>query len=325
MKICFVDNTNFQYDFYSIYSQDLRGAETVLINLSLALSEIGHKVTIINNCPKPSIINDVRWININSNLDIENYDLVISNGDCNLFRFANSKNNILFSHSLQSIEKFIRKKQLISYLKYKPKVCFLSKYHKNNRSKLLYFFGEINLRWSVDKIFLDTNASDNICNNLAIFTSRPDRNLKMLIDIWTKLIIPNNDKLRLLVTDNSYDYSEKSIIKRKLSDQRDLVKDLQSARMILIPGHKAELYCLAAEEARELCIPIVTLGIGCLAERVDHEITGFIANNQNEFANYTLNLFNNDNLWKKIRNNLIERKNSTTWKMVAKELVKQIK
>ena len=94
--------------------------------------------------------------------------------------------------------------------------------------------------------------------------------------------------------------------------------------MILIPGHKAELYCLAAEEARELCIPIVTLGIGCLAERVDHEITGFIANNQNEFANYTLNLFNNDNLWKKIRNNLIERKNSTTWKMVAKELVKQI-
>ena len=324
MKICFVDNTDFQYDFYSIYSQDLRGAETVLINLSLALSEIGHKVTIINNCPKPSIINDVRWININSNLDIENYDLVISNGDCNLFRFANSKNNILFSHSLQSIEKFIRKKQLISYLKYKPKVCFLSKYHKNNRSKLLYFFGEINLRWSVDKIFLDTNVSDNIDNNLAIFTSRPDRNLKMLTDIWTKLIISNNNKLRLLVTDNSHDYSDKSIIKRKLGDQRELVKDLQSARMILIPGHKAELYCLAAEEARELCIPIVTLGIGCLAERVDHEITGFVANNQNDFANYTLNLFNNDNLWKKIRNNLIERKNSTTWKMVAKELVKQI-
>ena len=324
MKICFVDNTNFQYDFYSIYSQDLRGAETVLINLSLALSVIGHKVTIINNCPKPSIINGVRWININSNFEIENFDLVISNGDCNLFRFANSNNNVLFSYSLQTIEKFIRKKQLISYLKYKPKICFLSNYHKNNRSKLLYFFGEINLRLSVDKIFLDTNVSDNIDNNLAIFTSRPDRNLKMLTDIWTKLIIPNNNKLRLLVTDNSHDYSDKSIIKRKLGDQRELVKDLQSARMMLIPGHKAELYCLAAEEARELCIPIVTLGIGCLAERVDHEITGFVANNQNDFANYTLNLFNNDNLWKKIRINLMKRKNSTTWKIVAKELVKQI-
>ena len=94
--------------------------------------------------------------------------------------------------------------------------------------------------------------------------------------------------------------------------------------MILIPGHKAELYCLAAEEARELCIPIVTMGIGWLAERVQHEITGFIADNQNDFANYGLNLFNNDNLWKKIRNNLIKRKNSRTWEIVAKELVKQI-
>ena len=94
--------------------------------------------------------------------------------------------------------------------------------------------------------------------------------------------------------------------------------------MILIPGHKAELYCLAAEEARELCIPIVTMGIGCLSERVEHEKTGFIANNQKDFAYYTNNLFNDENLWKKIRNNLIKKKNSTTWELVAKELVKQI-
>ena len=324
MKICFVDKTNFQYDSYSIYSQKLRGAETVLINLSTALSNIGHKVTIINNCPKPSIINGIKWLNINSNFKNENFDLVISNGDCNLFRYTNSKNNILFSHSLQTMEKFIRKKQLISYIKYKPKICFLSNYHKKNRSKLLYFFGEINLRWSVDKIFLDTKISENIDNNLAIFTSRPDRNLKILIDIWTKFIIPKNNKVKLLVTDNNYEYSDKSIIKRKLGDQRDLIKDLQLARMILIPGHKAELYCLAAEEARELCIPIVTMGIGCLSERVEHEKTGFIANNQKDFAYYTNNLFNDENLWKKIRNNLIKKKNSTTWELVAKELVKQI-
>ena len=47
--------------------------------------------------------------------------------------------------------------------------------------------------------------------------------------------------------------------------------------MLLVPGHKAELYCLAAEEARELCVPIVTMGIGSLYERVEHEKTGYIA------------------------------------------------
>ena len=44
--------------------------------------------------------------------------------------------------------------------------------------------------------------------------------------------------------------------------------------------HKGEVFCLAAEEARELCLPIVTMGIGALRERVEHDITGYIANNK---------------------------------------------
>ena len=130
MKICFVDKTDFQYDSNSIYSEKLRGAEAVLINLSFALNKIGHDVTVINNCPKSALINGINWINIYSKIKIDKFDLVISNGDCNLFKFANSRNNILFSHSIQSLEKFIRKNQLISYIRYKPKICFLSKYHK---------------------------------------------------------------------------------------------------------------------------------------------------------------------------------------------------
>ena len=34
MNICFLDNTNFEYSSQDIYSYKLRGAETVLINLS---------------------------------------------------------------------------------------------------------------------------------------------------------------------------------------------------------------------------------------------------------------------------------------------------
>ena len=124
MNICFVDNTQFKYDGNSIYSHKLRGAESVIINLSKSLYSLGHKVSVINNCENSKEINGVNWINIKTLTNIGEYDFAVANGDCRLFKYVKSNNNILFSHSLQSIEKFLRKGQLISYLKYKPKVCF---------------------------------------------------------------------------------------------------------------------------------------------------------------------------------------------------------
>ena len=324
MKICFIDNTNFKYDAESINSEKLRGAETVLINLSKELNLLDNQITIINNCPETRIINDIKWKNINNLNNIENFDVVIANGDCNLFKFANSKNNILFSHSLQSLEKFLRKKQLLSFIKYKPKVCFLSNYHKINRSKLLYFFGHINLNWAVDDIFLETKINNEVDNNLAIFTSRQDRNLELLLSIWQNEIIKKNNKLKLLATENNFNFNDKSIITRKLGDRLKLVEDLKNSRVCLIPGHKAELYCLAAEEAKALCIPIVTLGIGSLKERVQHEKTGYIANNNEEFAHFTLRLFEDNNVWKTMRNNLINQRGLKTWKDTAKSFLSQL-
>ncbi len=91
MKICFLDNTTFQYNSKDLHSNKLRGAESVLINISKALNSLNHQITIINNCPTSQIIDGIKWININSDIKAENYDLVISNGDCRLFKFAISK------------------------------------------------------------------------------------------------------------------------------------------------------------------------------------------------------------------------------------------
>ena len=145
----FIDNTNFLYNSKICIQKNLR-AETVLINLSNSLVKLGHKITIINNCPKSENINGIKWLNINSSFEINDYDLAFANADCRLFNLVKSK-KILFSHSTK-FEKFIRKKQLFAYLKHKP-VCFLSEYHLKKRSKLLYLFGNINLRYAVDDIF----------------------------------------------------------------------------------------------------------------------------------------------------------------------------
>ena len=108
-------------------------------------------------------------------------------------------------------------------------------------------------------------------------------------------------------------------------DQKDYLNDIKNSRIMLVPGHKAELFCLAAEEARELCIPIVTLGIGSLKERVEHNVTGLIAKDKNEFANFAIKLFENNELWNMIRANLRKKRGISNWQSSAKEFLEELK
>jgi glycosyltransferase involved in cell wall biosynthesis len=328
MRICFLDKTEFKYDYNDKYSSLLRGAETTLINLSKSISLLGHEVVVFNNCKNNTKNNNYSWSNI-KDLENKNYhfDVAVANADANLLSLVKANKKIIISYSLQSIEKFLRKKQFLAYFKNKPIIFLLGKYHQKNRSKLISLFGSKIFSLGVDDLFIKSNIIQNNLSKTAIFTSRSDRNLNILLDIWKNYIYPKSNEFELLVTPNDEDESilkEKNIVFRKMSSQNYLIKDLLESKMVLIPGHKAELYCLAAEEARELCLPIVTLGIGSLKERVDHEKTGFIAKNYSEFAEYTLNLFQNENLYKKIVKNLIELRGSNTWDKAAKNFLNSL-
>ena len=322
MNICFLDNTDFEYNGDDKYKSKLRGAETILINLSNELINKGHNVTVYNNCPINSKKN---WKNINSSFKNNvTFDVAISNADANLFDHINAKKKFVLSYSLQSIEKFIRKKQLFAYFKHRPKYILIGEYHKKNRSKMLSLFGIDILNLGVDEIFIKTKLINDIDPNQAIFTSRADRNSDLLIDIWKNKIHPKFKKGKLLITPNDNKHLNFNIFERKMVSQRKLVEDLLKSKVFLVPGHKAELYCLAAEEARELCIPIVTMGIGSLYERVEHGKTGFIAKNENEFASYTLELFNNETLWSQMRSNLIKIRGKSNWSDSTNNLLKII-
>ena len=95
-----------------------------------------------------------------------------------------------------------------------------------------------------------------------------------------------------------------------------------NSKLFLTPGHKTEVFCLAAEEARELCLPIVTMGYGCLYERVEHEKTGFIAKNKKEFIEYSNLILNDDSVYLNLKKNLYEIRNSKNYALVKKNLLK---
>ena len=323
MKICFLDNSNISYTSEDIYSNKLRGGENTLINLSNEFSKLDHDVTIYNNSEKNYKIKNISWINLNQINDNPHYDLAISNNDIRLFDKISSTKKIAISYSIQSIEKFIRKGQFISYLKHKPKIALLGKYHQFNRNILLRIFGSFQISLAVDDIFLNSEIKKNVLNDQAIFTSYSDRNLDLLVNIWKNKIYPINKKRKLLITPIKENYHNYNIFNRIFGDKKILLNDILNSRICLIPGHKAELFCIAAEEARELCVPIITLGIGSLSERVLHNKTGFVAKNPNEFADYTTLLFNDDKLWFNIRKNLFNLRGSKIWKNIAIEFLKR--
>ena len=206
MKICFLDKTTFEYDFNDKYSPLLRGAETILINLSKSISLLGHEVFVFNNCRKSIKNNNYHWNNINQLINKNNYfDVAITNADANLLNLVNAKKKIVLSYSLQPIEKFLRKKQLFPYIKHRPKIFFLGEYHKKKRSNFLSLFGSEIYTPGIDDIFLESKIKFPKNSNQAIFTSRSDRNLNILLEIWNNYILPKSTNHKLLITPNNED------------------------------------------------------------------------------------------------------------------------
>ena len=325
IKIYFIENS-YDYNSDDLNSERIGGSEKTLINISNILAfDKNFEIKVFNNTTKPKVINNVIWKNINSIKSNELPDYVIAMSDANLFYKINSKNNFLWSHSIQSFEKFIRKKQMLPFIRFKPTLILEGDYHYKTRNFLTSFYGKKILKIAPDDDFINTKIDlDFIPPPNAIFTTKSDRNLNFLLNTWYK--IKQNNKFSKLFINPPFSLSKDNIkndiFLRKKGDKQLLIKDLMNSKVFITPGHKTEVFCLAAEEARELCLPIVTMGYGCLYERVEHNKTGFIAKNQREFIDYTNLILNNNDVYIDLKKNLLKKKNSRNYSNVRADLMK---
>ena len=319
-KVYFVEKS-VPFNCSDINESFISGSEKTLINISNELGNFKNlTVKVFNNTNINKKINNVEWNNLNNISFNDQPDILISMSDVNLLSLFNCKKNYLWSHSIQPIEKFIRKKQLFPFLKYKPKMILEGNYHYRNRSFFTSIFGKRILPLAVDYDFLNFPVNEHfIPIKKAIFTTRSDRNIDFLLNCWLEINHKTlNSHLYINPPYNLTDEQIKSGIKlRAKCDKFKLINELSTSRVMLNPGHKGEVYCLAAEEARELCIPIVTLGIGSLSERVEHEVTGYVAKNSSEFINYAIKILNDDGCYLNLKKNLMKKRNIRSYKDVA--------
>ena len=325
MLIYFLENS-FNYNGSDLDSDKIGGSEKTLINITNALSQDKNLIIkIFNNTSTETILNNVHWLNINHIDKSDSPDFVIAMSDANLFKKLSCKNNYLWSHSVQSIEKFIRKKQLFSFLKYKPIMILEGDYHYKTRNYFTSFYGKKILKIAADYDFLNHDIDmTEIPQPNAIFATKSDRNINFLINSWHEIKKKSiNSKLFINPPYNLSDTNKKDAINIRIKgNKKSLIDDLLKSRLFITPGHKTEVFCLAAEEAKELCIPIVTMGYGCLYERVNHGVTGFIAKNKNEFINYSIKILNDNDLYLYLKKNLYKIKNLRNYENVKKDLIK---
>ena len=136
IKIYFLENS-FDYNGSDLNSPKIGGSEKTLINITNELSkDKKFSIKVFNNTSKSSRINDVTWNNINELNKNDKPNYLIAMSDANLFYKLNCEENYLWSHSIQSFEKFVRKKQLFPFLKFKPTMILEGDYHYNSRSLL---------------------------------------------------------------------------------------------------------------------------------------------------------------------------------------------
>ena len=68
-------------------------------------------------------------------------------------------------------------------------------------------------------------------------------------------------------------------------------------------------------------LPLITFGIGSISDRVIHNETGFLVKDDQEFADYTVKLLNNDNFYLDLRKKMYLIRHKNSWIDIANQWI----
>ena len=234
-SVLFIDNSDSDFTGDDLNSTKVRGTESSLILLAESFVKKNINVKVLTEVKQDVVCNGVLYGNKHSNQD-KYYDLCIAISNANLFKNISSKKKVVWSNSLQPFEKFLRKKQLLPFLKYKPEVVTMCNYQYRNRSYLTSMFGKHMITLSVDpRFYTEPVDLKKIPEPYALNNVRSLRNLDWLIDIWINKFQNKEKKAKLFINPNLIPYTEElqnsNVFERKFGSREDLINELRNTRV----------------------------------------------------------------------------------------------
>ena len=340
-KLLFVDN-GIEFDSLTFRQKPLGGAEVAFVSLVEALAKIGYEVVVYNNCVHKGIKNNVSWKKLNSDIEKENFDVLVVNRGDKFLNFRKScKKRIFWIHNPASY--LLKFRYLSKLFLNKFKIIFSSEFHKKTYPNWAPAQEKIIIPYGVEKkniIKVNKTPKLNV-----IFTSNPTRELIWVLNIWKNRIHPQIQKAKLNIYGGTNTYGNfglkhsqnmnnilnyaKSLknfgirVRAPLS-REILYNKIKNSRLLIYRGTNDETFCMSVAEAQCLGIPCVVGDFGSLKERVINNSTGFVCKDENEFANKTIKLLQDDSTWMKMHQNLVIKDNHFCWIEIAKKWKKII-
>ena len=132
-------------------------------------------------------------------------------------------------------------------------------------------FGKHMITLSVDpRFYTEPVDLKKIPEPYALNNVRSLRNLDWLIDIWMNKFQNREKKAKLFINPNLIPYTEElqnsNVFERKFGSREDLINELRNTRVFAYTGHKSDIWVLTVEEAVQMCVPVVTYGIGSVED-----------------------------------------------------------
>ncbi len=336
-KILMVDD-GISFDGNSLEQGPLGGAETAFISLANSFSERGHEVLIRNNCSGTMKKNNIDWAPLENGVP-DHCDLYIANRSDKLLTLScDSRAAVFWIHNpAQYLLKF---RYLTKIWSRKPVIVFSGNFHANSYPKWAPDGGRKIVPYGISDEFVKVEPTGTIPEPRAIFTSNPLRSLSWLLGIWKDHINPQmpNAELHIysgaatygelgssqkgqmqLILDKANAMSNQNVCLHDPIPKKRLADVLSRSRVLPYRGDPGETFCLAVGEAQAAGLPAVVQDIGCVAERVVNGKTGFVTGNDEEFANATLKLLRDDNLWSRNHEMSLKLQRNWGWNDAAAE------
>ncbi|MDX2265154.1 MAG: glycosyltransferase family 4 protein [Hyphomicrobiales bacterium] len=295
--------TEKDFDGLSVRRASTGGIKAGTVNLAEAMARAGHDVAVYTLTLDPFEHNGVSWRALGG--QVEPSDVVIANNAVDLFSHSPCRNRVLWSRNPIAVSKIWKKNLLVQLLRHPAHGVFLSQSHAASTPRALPFKSRRIIEHGVPNMFRRSSAALSAPPPRALFVSQPYRGLAWTLHLWRTLVRPHapNAQLHVFSPKGAASLPPEDelrgdgVILRGGLPQPELAAEMRAARVLLCPGHKDETYCNAAAEATASGLPVVTRGLGSLAERVRHGATGFVEPEAEGFARRAAALLRDDELW----------------------------